>query len=54
MDPVSETIFAVLYAILWAVLFVWLFRLGRQSKELQETTRRIKKHLHSGWPDPTE
>lgn len=47
----SETTFAVLYAILWAVLFVALLRLGRQSRELQETTRKIKKHLHSGWPE---
>ena len=30
-----------------------LFRLGRRSRELEETTRGIKKHLHSGWPDPT-
>ena len=50
----TETTFAVLYAALWALLFYYLFRLGRQSKELQETTRRIKKHLHTGWPDPTE
>lgn len=50
----SETAFAVLYAVLWAALFVSLFRLGRQSGELQDTTRRIKRHLHSGWPDPTK
>lgn len=49
----SETTFAILYAILWAVLFFYLFRLGRQSRDLQERTRRIKKNLHSGWPDPT-
>ncbi|MDX1661068.1 MAG: hypothetical protein R3326_04690 [Gemmatimonadota bacterium] len=49
----SETTFAIVYAFLWALFFVWLFRLGGQSRELQETTRKIKKYLHSGWPDPT-
>lgn len=49
----SETTFAIVYAFLWAFFFVWLFRLGGQSRTLQETTRKIKKHLHSGWPDPT-
>ena len=48
----SEPVFAAIYAVLWALLFVFLFRLGRQSKELQGTIRRIKRHLHSGWPDP--
>lgn len=48
----SETGFVLLYGLLWAVLFAVLFRLGRQSGELQRTIRRIKKHLHSGWPDP--
>ena len=48
----SETTFALAYAVLWAGLFVWLFRLGRQSKRLQDTTRNIKRNLHSGWPDP--
>jgi hypothetical protein len=49
---VSEAAFAVVYALLWAFLFVVLFGLGRRSRELQGTIRRIKKHLHSGWPDP--
>jgi hypothetical protein len=49
---VSETTFAVVHAVLWALLFVILFRLDRRSRELQGTIRRIKKHLHSGWPDP--
>lgn len=48
----TEQGFAIFYAVLWALLFVFLFRLGRQSKELQGTIRRIKRHLHSGWPDP--
>ena len=48
----SETAFAALYAALWAILFVVLFRLGARSRELQHTIRRVKKHLHSGWPDP--
>ena len=48
----SETTFAIGYAVLWAGLFVWLFRLGQQSKRLQATTRKIKRNLHSGWPDP--
>lgn len=48
----SETTFALAYAVLWAGLFAWLFRLGRQSKRLQDTTRKIKRNLHSGWPDP--
>ena len=48
----SEPAFAFLYAALLALIFVFLFRLGRQSHRLQETTRQIKKHLHSGWPDP--
>ena len=48
----SESAFLVAYAALWAGLFVVLFRLGRQSRALQRTIRRIKKHLHSGWPDP--
>lgn len=46
-----ETVFAVLYAALWAVLFGVLFRLGRQSHELQRTIGRIKRYLHTGWPD---
>ena len=50
----SETTFAIAYAVLWAGLFAWLFRLDRQSKRLQETTRKIKRNLHSGWPDPEE
>jgi hypothetical protein len=49
---VSESAFAAAYAVLWAILFVVLFRLGARSRELQGTIRRIKKHLHSGWPDP--
>jgi len=49
----SETTFALLYAVLWAALFVVLIRLGVQSRALQGTIRRIKKHLHSGWPDPS-
>lgn len=49
----SETTFALAYAVLWAALFVVLIRLGRQSKALQGTIRRIKRHLHSGWPDPS-
>lgn len=49
----SETAFGIAYSVLWAILFVVLFRLGRQSRSLQETIRRIKKHLHSGWPDPS-
>lgn len=48
----SEPAFATLYAVLWAIFFVLLFRLGRRSRELQTTIRRIKKNLHSGWPDP--
>ena len=48
----SETTFALAYAVLWAGLFAWLFRLGLQSKRLQDTTRKIKRNLHSGWPDP--
>ena len=48
----SETTFAIGYAVLWAALFVWLFRLDRKSKRLQETTRKINRNLHSGWPDP--
>jgi hypothetical protein len=48
----TETAFAALYAVLWAFLFAGLFRLGRQSRDLHETIRRMKKHLHSGWPDP--
>ncbi len=48
----SETSFAILYALLWTFLFALLFRIGRQSRQLQETIRRIKKHLHSGWPEP--
>lgn len=47
----TEIQFAFLYAVLWAVIFVLLFRLGRQSRELRQTIRRIKKHLHSGMPD---
>ncbi len=31
----SEPVFAAIYAVLWAVLFGFLFRLGRQSGELQ-------------------
>jgi len=49
---VSETTFAIAYAMMWAALFAWLFRLDRKSKRLQETTRKIKRNLHSGWPDP--
>lgn len=49
----NESTFALAYAVLWVLFFVWLFRLGNQSRELQETTRKIKKHLHTGWPDPT-
>ncbi|MDX1622858.1 MAG: hypothetical protein R3199_02635 [Gemmatimonadota bacterium] len=49
----SESAFAIVYAVLWAVLFFYLFRLTRQSRELQDTTRRIKRNLHSGWPDPS-
>ena len=48
----SETTFAIAYAVLWIAFFSWLFRLDRQSRRLQETTRRIKKNLHTGWPDP--
>ena len=48
----SEAAFAIVYALLWAGFFFWLFRLGRQSRKLQETTRTIKRNLHSGWPDP--
>lgn len=48
----SEPAFALLYAVLWGILFAVLFRLDRRSRELQGTIRRIKKHLHSGWPDP--
>jgi len=48
----NESAFAAAYAVLWAILFVVLFRLGARSRELQATIRRIKKHLHSGWPDP--
>lgn len=48
----SATAFALGYALLWVVFFGVLFRLARQSRELQEATRRIKRHLHSGWPDP--
>lgn len=48
----SETTFAIVYAVLWGALFVWLFRLERRSRRLQEKTRRIKRNLHSGWPDP--
>ncbi len=48
----TEATFAILYAVLWGVFFVWLFRLGRQSRRLQDTTRAIKRNLHSGWPDP--
>ena len=48
----SEATFAIGYAVLWAGLFVWLFRLGRQSKRLQDTTRKIKRNLYSGGPDP--
>lgn len=48
----SETTFALVYAVLWIAFFAWLFRLDRQSRRLQETTRRIKKNLHTGWPDP--
>ena len=47
----SETTFAIAYAVLWVGFFVWLIRLGRQSRRLQETTRKIKQNLHSGWPD---
>jgi len=50
----SETTFAIGYAVLWIIFFVWLFRLDRQSRRLQETTRQIKRNLHSGWPDPEE
>ncbi|MFN2384347.1 MAG: hypothetical protein ABR559_08835 [Gemmatimonadota bacterium] len=48
----AEPAFAALYAALWGILFVVLFRLGRQSRELRATIRQIKRHLHSGWPDP--
>ena len=48
----SEATFAIVYALLWVGFFLWLFRLGRQSRKLQETTRTIKRNLHSGWPDP--
>ena len=48
----SEPAFALVYAALWLLFFALLFRLGRRSKELQTTIRRIKKNLHSGWPDP--
>jgi hypothetical protein len=48
----SESAFAAVYAALWAILFVVLFRLHARSRELQNTIRRIKKNLHSGWPDP--
>jgi hypothetical protein len=47
----SEGLFAVLYAALWVLLFAVLFRLDRRSQELQATIRRIKKYLHTGWPD---
>jgi hypothetical protein len=47
-----EQLFASLYAFLWILLFIVLFRLARRSRELQATIRRVKKHLHSGWPDP--
>ena len=50
----SEGAFAIVYGVLWAGFFLWLFRLGRQSRRLQETTRAIKRNLHSGWPDPEE
>lgn len=50
----SEGAFAFLYAVLWAILFFLLFRLGRQSRDLQRTIRQIKRNLHSGWPDPEE
>ncbi len=48
----SEPAFAAVYACLWAILFVVMFRLGARSRDLQHTIRQIKKHLHSGWPDP--
>lgn len=48
----SETTFVIGYAVLWIAFFVWLFRLDRQSRRLQATTRAIKKNLHTGWPDP--
>ena len=50
----SEGTFAILYAVLWTILFILLFRLGRQSRDLQRTIRQIKRNLHSGWPDPEE
>ena len=50
----SEGTFAILYAVLWTILFILLFRLGRQSRDLQRTIRQIKRNLHSVWPDPEE
>jgi CcmD family protein len=41
----SEPVFAAIYAVLWAVLFGFLFRLGRQSGELQRTIRRRKPEI---------
>lgn len=48
----NDLAFALGYTLLWVGFFAVLFRLARQSRELQDTIRRIKRHLHSGWPDP--